>query len=197
MLKAPVEELDREGQRLLQCIRSSDGFSGRNCISGSADFQSLVPKVSHSPAGNEHGNGSWTKLKRFSIAFRCTEMVDGHALPVYYPLNVLYNTYPPIHTHIHTQPSDCDYSWATAAPLRIYKSCSYLMTHISVAVTEQAERSAACLQVQFSPSSSTEAQQKRGVKWCELTRRSHDDVNSSEKYLLDWQYFPSVRSNME
>lgn len=40
-----MEELDREGQRLLQCIRSSDGFSGRNCISGSADFQSLVPKV--------------------------------------------------------------------------------------------------------------------------------------------------------
>ncbi|XP_078796302.1 kalirin isoform X1 [Oryzias latipes] len=45
VLKAPVEELDLEGQRLLQCIRSSDGFSGRNCISGSADFQSLVPKV--------------------------------------------------------------------------------------------------------------------------------------------------------
>ncbi|XP_062258384.1 kalirin isoform X2 [Platichthys flesus] len=45
VLKAPIEELDREGQRLLQCIRSSDGFSGRNCISGSADFQSLVPKV--------------------------------------------------------------------------------------------------------------------------------------------------------
>lgn len=40
-----MEELDREGQRLLQCIRSSDGFSGKNCISGSADFQSLVPKV--------------------------------------------------------------------------------------------------------------------------------------------------------
>ncbi|XP_046902206.1 kalirin isoform X4 [Hypomesus transpacificus] len=45
VMKAPVEELDREGQRLLQCIRSSDGFSGRNCISGSADFQSVVPKV--------------------------------------------------------------------------------------------------------------------------------------------------------
>ncbi|XP_028291403.1 kalirin isoform X2 [Gouania willdenowi] len=44
VLKAPVEELDQEGQRLLQCIRSCDGFSGR--ISGSADFQSLVPKVS-------------------------------------------------------------------------------------------------------------------------------------------------------
>ncbi|XP_057709359.1 kalirin isoform X2 [Corythoichthys intestinalis] len=45
VLKAPVEELDREGQRLLQCIRCSDGYSGRTCISGSADFQSLVPKV--------------------------------------------------------------------------------------------------------------------------------------------------------
>lgn len=45
VLKAPVEELDREGQRLLQCIRCSDGFSGRNCIPGSADFQSLVPKI--------------------------------------------------------------------------------------------------------------------------------------------------------
>lgn len=45
VMKAPVEELDHEGQRLLQCIRSSDGFSGRNCISGSADFQSLVPKI--------------------------------------------------------------------------------------------------------------------------------------------------------
>ncbi|XP_035392161.1 kalirin isoform X1 [Electrophorus electricus] len=45
VMKAPVEELDREGQRLLQCIRSSDGFSGRNCISGGADFQSVVPKI--------------------------------------------------------------------------------------------------------------------------------------------------------
>ncbi|XP_039613341.1 kalirin isoform X3 [Polypterus senegalus] len=45
VMKAPVEELDREGQRLLQCIRCSDGFSGRNCIPGSADFQSVVPKI--------------------------------------------------------------------------------------------------------------------------------------------------------
>ncbi|XP_041924915.1 kalirin isoform X2 [Alosa sapidissima] len=45
VMKAPVDELDREGQRLLQCIRASDGFSGRNCISGSADFQSVVPKI--------------------------------------------------------------------------------------------------------------------------------------------------------
>lgn len=45
VIKAPVEELDHEGQRLLQCIRCSDGFSGRNCIPGSADFQSLVPKI--------------------------------------------------------------------------------------------------------------------------------------------------------
>ncbi|XP_029461100.1 kalirin isoform X1 [Rhinatrema bivittatum] len=45
VIKAPVEELDREGQRLLQCIRCGDGFSGRNCIPGSTDFQSLVPKI--------------------------------------------------------------------------------------------------------------------------------------------------------
>uniref|UniRef100_A0A8C9SCC1 non-specific serine/threonine protein kinase n=1 Tax=Scleropages formosus TaxID=113540 RepID=A0A8C9SCC1_SCLFO len=48
VVKAPVEELDREGQRLLQCIRGSgdgSGFSGRSCVSGGADFQSVVPKV--------------------------------------------------------------------------------------------------------------------------------------------------------
>ncbi|XP_041662586.1 kalirin isoform X2 [Cheilinus undulatus] len=69
VLKAPVEELDREGQRLLQCIRSSDGFSGRNCISGSADFQSLVPKVAslldklHSTRQNLHQMWHIRKLK--------------------------------------------------------------------------------------------------------------------------------------
>ncbi|XP_074551145.1 kalirin isoform X1 [Halichoeres trimaculatus] len=69
VLKAPVEELDREGQRLLQCIRSSDGFSGRNCISGSADFQSLVPKVAslldklHSTRQNLHQIWHIRKLK--------------------------------------------------------------------------------------------------------------------------------------
>ncbi|XP_023695750.1 kalirin-like isoform X2 [Paramormyrops kingsleyae] len=65
VVKAPVEELDREGQRLLQCIRgggpgggagggaaagggaeaSGGGFSSRGRASGRADFQSLVPKV--------------------------------------------------------------------------------------------------------------------------------------------------------
>uniref|UniRef100_A0A8C5AER4 non-specific serine/threonine protein kinase n=1 Tax=Gadus morhua TaxID=8049 RepID=A0A8C5AER4_GADMO len=68
VLKAPVEELDQEGQRLLQCIRSSDGFSGRNCISGSADFQSLVPKVTlldklHSTRQHLHQSWSSRKLK--------------------------------------------------------------------------------------------------------------------------------------
>ncbi|KAM9341804.1 kalirin [Pholidichthys leucotaenia] len=69
VLKAPVEELDHEGQRLLQCIRSSDGFSGRNCISGSADFQSLVPKVAslldklHSTRQNLHQMWHVRKLK--------------------------------------------------------------------------------------------------------------------------------------
>lgn len=42
MMKAPVDELDHEGQRLLQKIR--DGGDGR--LSGGADFQSLVPKIS-------------------------------------------------------------------------------------------------------------------------------------------------------
>ncbi|XP_066520975.1 kalirin RhoGEF kinase b isoform X3 [Hoplias malabaricus] len=39
--KAPVDELDQEGQRLLQKIR--DGGDGR--LSGGPDFQSLVPRV--------------------------------------------------------------------------------------------------------------------------------------------------------
>ncbi|KAG7326913.1 hypothetical protein KOW79_010314 [Hemibagrus wyckioides] len=39
--KAPVDELEQEGQRLLQKIR--DGGDGR--LSGGPDFQSLVPKV--------------------------------------------------------------------------------------------------------------------------------------------------------
>ncbi|XP_051985930.1 kalirin-like [Xyrauchen texanus] len=42
MTKAPVDESDHEGQRLLQKIR--DGGDGR--LSGGADFQSLVPKIS-------------------------------------------------------------------------------------------------------------------------------------------------------
>ncbi|KAI7807748.1 kalirin RhoGEF kinase b isoform X1 [Triplophysa rosa] len=41
MTKAPVDELDHEGQRLLQKIR--DGGDGR--LSGGADFQSMVPKI--------------------------------------------------------------------------------------------------------------------------------------------------------
>ncbi|KAL2081481.1 hypothetical protein ACEWY4_023334 [Coilia grayii] len=69
VMKAPVDELDREGQRLLQCIRSSDGFSGRNCISGSADFQSVVPKIAslldklHSTRQHLHQMWHMRKLK--------------------------------------------------------------------------------------------------------------------------------------
>lgn len=69
VMKAPVEELDREGQRLLQCIRSSDGYSGRNCISGSADFQSVVPKIAslldklHSTRQHLHQMWHMRKLK--------------------------------------------------------------------------------------------------------------------------------------
>uniref|UniRef100_A0A8C4E5W7 non-specific serine/threonine protein kinase n=1 Tax=Dicentrarchus labrax TaxID=13489 RepID=A0A8C4E5W7_DICLA len=60
VLKAPVEELDREGQRLLQCIRSSDGFSGRNCISGSV--ASLLDKL-HSTRQHLHQMWHVRKLK--------------------------------------------------------------------------------------------------------------------------------------
>ncbi|XP_058642357.1 kalirin isoform X2 [Onychostoma macrolepis] len=69
VMKAPVEDLDHEGQRLLQCIRSSDGFSGRNCISGSADFQSVVPKIAslldklHSTRQHLHQMWHLRKLK--------------------------------------------------------------------------------------------------------------------------------------
>ncbi|TSM68899.1 Kalirin [Bagarius yarrelli] len=69
VMKAPVEELDREGQRLLQCIRSSDGYSGRNCISGSADFQAVVPKIAslldklHSTRQHLHQMWHMRKLK--------------------------------------------------------------------------------------------------------------------------------------
>ncbi|XP_051566267.1 kalirin-like [Myxocyprinus asiaticus] len=69
VMKAPVEELDHEGQRLLQCIRSSDGFSGKNCISGSADFQSVVPRIAslldklHSTRQHLHQMWHLRKLK--------------------------------------------------------------------------------------------------------------------------------------
>ncbi|XP_061111620.1 triple functional domain protein isoform X1 [Conger conger] len=47
VIKAPIEELDAEGQKLLQRIQSSEGYSNRNASSSpNADTQSLVPKVS-------------------------------------------------------------------------------------------------------------------------------------------------------
>ncbi|KAF3833685.1 hypothetical protein F7725_024889 [Dissostichus mawsoni] len=58
VIKAPIEELDTEGQRLLQRIQSSESFSNRNGSSGgggggsgggggmcNADTQGLVPRV--------------------------------------------------------------------------------------------------------------------------------------------------------
>uniref|UniRef100_A0A8C9U3R6 non-specific serine/threonine protein kinase n=1 Tax=Scleropages formosus TaxID=113540 RepID=A0A8C9U3R6_SCLFO len=45
VVKAPIEELDVEGQRLLQRIQSSEGHGGRNAGSTNVDTQSLVPKV--------------------------------------------------------------------------------------------------------------------------------------------------------
>uniref|UniRef100_A0A665TUZ8 non-specific serine/threonine protein kinase n=1 Tax=Echeneis naucrates TaxID=173247 RepID=A0A665TUZ8_ECHNA len=44
VIKAPIEELDTEGQRLLQRIQSSESFSNRNGICN-ADTQGLVPRI--------------------------------------------------------------------------------------------------------------------------------------------------------
>ncbi|KAM4549574.1 triple functional domain protein-like isoform 1-T1 [Fundulus diaphanus] len=53
IIKAPIEELDTEGQRLLQRIQSSEAFSNRNGSTGgggggvcNADTQGLVPRIS-------------------------------------------------------------------------------------------------------------------------------------------------------
>uniref|UniRef100_G3U8L9 non-specific serine/threonine protein kinase n=1 Tax=Loxodonta africana TaxID=9785 RepID=G3U8L9_LOXAF len=46
VIKAPIEDLDLEGQKLLQRIQSSDSFPKKNSGSGNVDLQSLVPKVS-------------------------------------------------------------------------------------------------------------------------------------------------------
>uniref|UniRef100_A0A8D3DZW3 non-specific serine/threonine protein kinase n=1 Tax=Scophthalmus maximus TaxID=52904 RepID=A0A8D3DZW3_SCOMX len=54
VIKAPIEELDTEGQRLLQRIQSSESFSNRNGSGGggggggvcNADTQGLVPRIS-------------------------------------------------------------------------------------------------------------------------------------------------------
>ncbi|XP_030878116.1 triple functional domain protein-like [Leptonychotes weddellii] len=46
VIKAPIEDLDLEGQKLLQRIQSSDSFPKKNSGSGNADLQGLLPKVS-------------------------------------------------------------------------------------------------------------------------------------------------------
>ncbi|KAM9483661.1 kalirin RhoGEF kinase b isoform 1-T1 [Clarias gariepinus] len=62
--KAPVDELEQEGQRLLQKIR--DGGDGR--LSGGPDFQSLVPRVSalldKLLAARQHLLQAWHKRKQ-------------------------------------------------------------------------------------------------------------------------------------
>ncbi|XP_047670022.1 kalirin RhoGEF kinase b isoform X1 [Tachysurus fulvidraco] len=62
--KAPVDELEHEGQRLLQKIR--DGGDGR--LSGGPDFQSLVPKVAalldKLQAARQHLLQAWHKRKQ-------------------------------------------------------------------------------------------------------------------------------------
>ncbi|XP_043921535.1 triple functional domain protein [Protopterus annectens] len=69
VIKAPIEELDLEGQNLLQRIQSSDSFPKKNSVSGNADLQSLVPKVStvldrlHSTRQHLHQMWQVRKLK--------------------------------------------------------------------------------------------------------------------------------------
>ncbi|XP_053570468.1 triple functional domain protein isoform X2 [Bombina bombina] len=46
VLKAPIEDIDVEGQKLLQRIQSSESFPKKNSSSGNADLQNLLPKVS-------------------------------------------------------------------------------------------------------------------------------------------------------
>ncbi|KAG8133179.1 hypothetical protein E2320_010993, partial [Naja naja] len=46
VIKAPIEDLDLEGQKLLQRIQSSETFPKKNSGSGNADLQNLLPKVS-------------------------------------------------------------------------------------------------------------------------------------------------------
>ncbi|KAB5584558.1 hypothetical protein PHYPO_G00108950 [Pangasianodon hypophthalmus] len=62
--KAPVDELEHEGQRLLQKIR--DGGDGR--LSGGPDFQSLVPRVAalldKLQAARQHLLQAWHKRKQ-------------------------------------------------------------------------------------------------------------------------------------
>ncbi|KAL7984586.1 hypothetical protein Chor_003156 [Crotalus horridus] len=46
VIKAPIEDLDLEGQKLLQRIQSSETFPKKNSGSGNVDLQNLLPKVS-------------------------------------------------------------------------------------------------------------------------------------------------------
>ncbi|XP_032800941.2 triple functional domain protein isoform X3 [Petromyzon marinus] len=73
VLRAPIEELDREGQALLQRIQGSAGNAGGGGVSGeaggNADFQSLVPRISglldklHSTRQHLHQMWHGRKLK--------------------------------------------------------------------------------------------------------------------------------------
>ncbi|KAM9308253.1 triple functional domain protein [Gastrophryne carolinensis] len=65
--KAPIEDLDNEGQKLLQQIQNSESFSPKNSSSGNADLQNFLPKVStmldrlHST--RQHLNQVWHQRK--------------------------------------------------------------------------------------------------------------------------------------
>ncbi|KAM5157235.1 triple functional domain protein isoform 1-T1 [Mantella aurantiaca] len=67
--KAPIEDLDNEGQMLLQRIQNSESFPKKNSSSGNADLQNFLPKVStmldrlHSTRHHLHQVWQQRKLK--------------------------------------------------------------------------------------------------------------------------------------
>ncbi|XP_069075741.1 triple functional domain protein isoform X2 [Pleurodeles waltl] len=69
VIKAPIEDLDLEGQKLLQRIQSSESFPKKNSGTGNADLQNLLPKVSamldrlHSTRQHLHQMWQMRKLK--------------------------------------------------------------------------------------------------------------------------------------
>uniref|UniRef100_A0A8C9VXI4 non-specific serine/threonine protein kinase n=1 Tax=Scleropages formosus TaxID=113540 RepID=A0A8C9VXI4_SCLFO len=46
VIKTPIEELDAEGQKVLQLIQRSEGYASQSAAAPNADLQGLVPKVS-------------------------------------------------------------------------------------------------------------------------------------------------------
>ncbi|XP_028316644.1 triple functional domain protein-like isoform X3 [Gouania willdenowi] len=68
VIKAPIEELDTEGQRLLQRIQSSESFSNRNGTSGSAG--------SSSSSSSSSGGGGGRNADTQGLVPRITQLLD-------------------------------------------------------------------------------------------------------------------------